>query len=149
MGGIVIDIWEKSNFLGAFGSQKGAKNALKAPPPYGRVKTPFLAYFRYYVCVSNMYTNVTSLPVSRLVQVLVFYLVRKWIIDHLHSCILFSVYLTVLIDIVPQMKRRNRTDWDMGLKQCSNALHFKNSLNNKLAQNMCYQLNLRQFFTII
>ena len=43
MGGIVIDIWEKSNFFGAFGSQKGAKNAifvqgaLKAPP-YGRVK---------------------------------------------------------------------------------------------------------------
>ena len=42
MGGIFIDIWEKSNFLGAFGSQKGAKNeivvrgALKAPP-YGRV----------------------------------------------------------------------------------------------------------------
>ena len=33
MGGIVIDIWEKSNFWGAFGSQKGAKNA------YGRVTT--------------------------------------------------------------------------------------------------------------
>ena len=28
MGGIVIDIWEKSNFFGAFGSQKGAKNAV-------------------------------------------------------------------------------------------------------------------------
>ena len=27
MGGIVIDIWEKSNFFGPFGSQKGAKNA--------------------------------------------------------------------------------------------------------------------------
>jgi len=27
MGGIVIDIWEKSNFFGSFGSQKGAKNA--------------------------------------------------------------------------------------------------------------------------
>ena len=26
MGGIVIDIWEKSNFFGSFGSQKGAKN---------------------------------------------------------------------------------------------------------------------------
>ena len=47
MGGIVIDIWEKSNFFGSFGSQKGAKNAifvqggaLKAPP-YGRVKGTF------------------------------------------------------------------------------------------------------------
>ena len=45
MGGIVIGIWEKSNFFGPFGSQKGAKNAifvwggaLKAPLPYGRVK---------------------------------------------------------------------------------------------------------------
>jgi len=28
MGGIVIDIWEKSNFFGSFGSQKGAKNAI-------------------------------------------------------------------------------------------------------------------------
>ena len=28
MGGIVINIWEKSNFFGAFGSQKGAKNAI-------------------------------------------------------------------------------------------------------------------------
>ena len=28
MGGIVIGIWEKSNFFGAFGSQKGAKNAI-------------------------------------------------------------------------------------------------------------------------
>ena len=28
MGGIVIDIWEKSNFFGAFGSQKGAKNVI-------------------------------------------------------------------------------------------------------------------------
>ena len=27
MGGIVIDMWEKSNFFGSFGSQKGAKNA--------------------------------------------------------------------------------------------------------------------------
>ena len=25
MGGIVINIWEKSNFFGSFGSQKGAK----------------------------------------------------------------------------------------------------------------------------
>ena len=39
MGGIVIDIWEKSNFFSPFGSQKGVKNAifvrggaLKAPP---------------------------------------------------------------------------------------------------------------------
>ena len=39
MGGIVIDIWEKSNLFRSFGSQKGAKNgifvqgggALKAP----------------------------------------------------------------------------------------------------------------------
>ena len=44
MGGIVIDIWEKSNFLGSFGSQKGAKNAIfvwggfKTPPSYGRLK---------------------------------------------------------------------------------------------------------------
>ena len=42
MGGIVIDIWEKSNFFWSFGSQKGANaifvqgGALKAPP-YGRV----------------------------------------------------------------------------------------------------------------
>ena len=28
LGGIVIDIWEKSNFSRAFGSQKGAKNAI-------------------------------------------------------------------------------------------------------------------------
>ena len=28
MGGIVIDIWEKSNFFGPFGSLKGAKNAV-------------------------------------------------------------------------------------------------------------------------
>ena len=28
MGGIVIDIWEKSNFFGAFGSQKDAKNTI-------------------------------------------------------------------------------------------------------------------------
>ena len=28
MGGIVIDIWEKSNFFRTFGSQKGAKNAM-------------------------------------------------------------------------------------------------------------------------
>ena len=50
MGGIIIDIWEKSNFWGAFGSQKGAKNvifvqggALKAPP-YGRVKEYFTVF---------------------------------------------------------------------------------------------------------
>ena len=44
MGGIVIDIWEKSNFFSSFGLQKGAKKtifvqgvgALKAPPN-GRV----------------------------------------------------------------------------------------------------------------
>ena len=28
MGGIVKDIWEKSNFFGSIGSQKGAKNAI-------------------------------------------------------------------------------------------------------------------------
>ena len=28
MRGIVIDIWEKSNFLGSFGSHKGAKNTI-------------------------------------------------------------------------------------------------------------------------
>ena len=28
MGGIVIDIGEKSNFFGSIGSQKGAKNAI-------------------------------------------------------------------------------------------------------------------------
>ena len=38
MGGIVVDIWEKTIFFGAFGSQKGAKNAnfvqggFKIPP---------------------------------------------------------------------------------------------------------------------
>ena len=39
MGGIVIDIWEKSNFFGSIGSQKGAENVifirvghLKPPP---------------------------------------------------------------------------------------------------------------------
>ena len=45
MGGIVIDIWEKSNFFGTFRSQKGAKNAIFVrgyagaleAPPYGRV----------------------------------------------------------------------------------------------------------------
>ena len=28
MGGIDIDIWEKSNFFGSFGSQKSAKNMI-------------------------------------------------------------------------------------------------------------------------
>ena len=28
MGGIVIDIWEKSNFFWSYGSQKGAENAI-------------------------------------------------------------------------------------------------------------------------
>ena len=28
MGGIVIDIWEKSNFFGSIGSQKCTKNAI-------------------------------------------------------------------------------------------------------------------------
>ena len=38
MGGIVIDMWEKSSFFGSFGSQKGAKNVIfvqggfKSPP---------------------------------------------------------------------------------------------------------------------
>ena len=44
--GIVIDIWEKSNFWGAFGSQKGAKN-FKSPPPYGRVNTGL--YFSFFL----------------------------------------------------------------------------------------------------
>ena len=45
MGCIVIDIREKSNFFGSFGSQNGAKNAnfvqggFKSPP-IGRVKMP-------------------------------------------------------------------------------------------------------------
>ena len=37
MGGIDIDIWVKSNFLGSIGSQKGAKNAgqaFKVPLPF-------------------------------------------------------------------------------------------------------------------
>ena len=45
MGGIVIDIWEKSNFFGSIGSQKCTKNAifpqgglLKPPPASCRVK---------------------------------------------------------------------------------------------------------------
>jgi len=45
MGGIVIDIWEKSNFFGSIGSQKGAKNAIflqgrqnLLPPAICRVK---------------------------------------------------------------------------------------------------------------
>ena len=35
MGGIVIDIWEKSNFFRLFGSQKGAKKRdfCSGPPP--------------------------------------------------------------------------------------------------------------------
>ena len=44
MGGIVIDIWEKSNFFGSIGSQKCTKNAIftqggafKAPPASCRV----------------------------------------------------------------------------------------------------------------
>ena len=44
MGGIVIDIWEKSNFFGSIGSQKCSKNAifpqgglLKLPPASCRV----------------------------------------------------------------------------------------------------------------
>ena len=50
MGGIVIDIWEKSNLFRSFGSQKDAKNAifvqggLKKPPLmvgfYGKVQNP-------------------------------------------------------------------------------------------------------------
>ena len=49
MGGIVIDIWEKSNFFGSFESQKGAKNVifvqggLKNPPPSCRVKVRFFS----------------------------------------------------------------------------------------------------------
>ena len=44
MEGIVIDIWEKSNFLGSIGSQKDAKNAFflhrgqNMPPAICRVK---------------------------------------------------------------------------------------------------------------
>jgi len=34
MGSIVIDIWEKSIFWGAIGSQKDAKNAEYAPLPF-------------------------------------------------------------------------------------------------------------------
>ena len=55
MGGIVIDIWEKSNFFGSFGSQKGAKNALKAPS-YGRVnqlKDIFVLLFYSKACGIN------------------------------------------------------------------------------------------------
>ena len=40
MGGIVIDIWEKSNFFGSFGSQKGAKNAIFVM--VGLIKVPLL-----------------------------------------------------------------------------------------------------------
>ena len=52
MGGIVIDIWEKSNFFWPFGSLKGAKNAvfiqggLLKPPPYGRVKVTCFEFWR-------------------------------------------------------------------------------------------------------
>ena len=52
MGGIVIDFWEKSNFFGSIGSQKGAKNTIfvqvpsKAPPRYGRVKL-------YLICIES------------------------------------------------------------------------------------------------
>ena len=54
MGGIVIDIWEKSNFFGSFGSQKGAQKrnfcsggALKAPP-YGRVNAMIFACIIFF-----------------------------------------------------------------------------------------------------
>jgi len=42
MGGIVIDIWEESNFFGSFLSQKGAKNVILKAPPYGRVNLNFI-----------------------------------------------------------------------------------------------------------
>ena len=38
MGGIVIDIWEKSNFFGSIGSQKCTKNAIY--PQGGLLKPP-------------------------------------------------------------------------------------------------------------
>ena len=55
MGGIVIDIWEKSNFFGSFGPQKGAKNATfvqGGPPPSCRVNPRNNGLFPMSVCVS-------------------------------------------------------------------------------------------------
>ena len=46
MGGIVIDIWEKSNFWGAFGSQKGAKNTIFAQGGGGFKNNVKNVYFR-------------------------------------------------------------------------------------------------------
>ena len=56
MGGIVLDIWKKSNFFLSFGSQKGAKDAnfvqgggsLTSPPLW---KADFTATFRVNNCV--------------------------------------------------------------------------------------------------
>ena len=39
MGGIVIDIWVKSNFFGSFGSQRGPKNAIFVQ---GALKAPLM-----------------------------------------------------------------------------------------------------------
>ena len=53
--GIVIDIWEKSNFFGSFGLQKGAKNATfvqGGPPPSCRVNPRNNGLFPMSVCVS-------------------------------------------------------------------------------------------------
>ena len=43
MGGIVIDIWEKSNFFGSIGSQKCTKNAIF---PQGGLQKPLVGLRR-------------------------------------------------------------------------------------------------------
>ena len=43
LGGNVIDIWEKSNFFGSIGSQKGAKNAFFRSG--GALKAPLMVGF--------------------------------------------------------------------------------------------------------
>ena len=56
MGGIAIDIWEKSIFWGSIESQKGAKNAiflqgghLKPPPASCRVNKMWKYFWNYYI----------------------------------------------------------------------------------------------------
>ena len=58
MGGIAIDIWEKSNLFGSIGSQKGANNTtflqggrLKPPPASCRVKEVKLKVTSFWECI--------------------------------------------------------------------------------------------------
>ena len=73
MGGILIDIWEKSNFFGSLGSQKCQKRnfcsggTLKAPPPHGRVKLKmcfFLMQKKYQITITENIANLLLILIN-------------------------------------------------------------------------------------